>query len=94
MSVLDLPRRMTIQVGNFKINPDSIASASDEEANREAGNPGSSLTYPLGRLHLSQDLHIRIFHIHLSVSLRNTRRHLVSHDGKQVVHQLILLPKQ
>jgi hypothetical protein len=60
MSVLDLPRRMTIQVGNFKINPDSIASASDDEANREAGNPGSSLTYPLGRLHLSQASRLKV----------------------------------
>eukprot|EP00804_Cyclotella_cryptica_P000041 CCRYP_013714-RA/>CCRYP_013714-RA protein AED:0.06 eAED:0.06 QI:468/1/1/1/0.85/0.75/8/1701/607 len=35
-----LQTRMTNQVGNFKVGPDSITSATCEEANCEAGNPG------------------------------------------------------
>ena len=35
-----LQTRMTNQVGNFKVSADSITSATCEEANCEAGNPG------------------------------------------------------
>ena len=31
---------MTNQLGNFKVSPDTITSATCEEANCEAGNPG------------------------------------------------------
>jgi hypothetical protein len=55
-----LQTRMTNQVGNFKVGPDSITSATCEEANCEAGEIVKSLTFAFSVAHLNVCVSIHI----------------------------------